>query len=493
MTLRNRIFIGVFAAFLLLVMLGAPTKWILTEQGVLASDNVGNIITVDYVYEGDSLYARFFNGIEEGKRLVRDIYTNYIPFYVDITAAASTARTTLNRPVTSFLMNRGNEILRASLAEETREPAGSETPPESLPVDIVTTESLSPDTVPVAEETVTTAEPMETEPLYEPECEAVYLRGDARHRYYEIKAKESEDAPLINFLVRIPAEDSDSLRPTMKAQAEKINDFQRRRPAVNWYVFPVTCFEDTVLCDMVLPAESKRTLFEDFFKQLDAEVQADSLQIATFAEKDRMYFKTDHHWNVYGYTEGYRLMAEMFRENYPDIEVLQPEIYTYNNIINMFGSNATATANYSIKNDWFHVADFHLPKHDLTIADGVPYGGTEDRETRYKRYAEGKYKTERGYNHYIEFFRIAEKIVYPENNTGRNLLLICDSYSPPLQEVLASHFDTTIVRYVDSNSDLPSGAYEDFIDENNITDVLLFEMSDRVIYDYYGDSLAGLR
>ena len=33
----------------------------------------------------------------------------------------------------------------------------------------------------------------------------------------------------------------------------------------------------------------------------------------------------------------------------------------------------------------------------------------------------------------------------------------------------------------------------DLIKEYGITDVLLLEMSDRVIYDYYGDSLKGIR
>ncbi len=482
--MRNRIFIGIFAGFLLLVMLGAPSKLILTKLGVLASDNVGNIIEVDKVYEGESGYARFFNGIEEGKRLIKDIYTNYIPFYVDITSAASTARTTLNRPVSSFLMNKGNEIMLETLKKP--DDTVSSDPIESSQIESDTTE-----TDPVASTPIET-EPDETVAEYSPECEAVYLQGDNYHRYYEINATEPGSDEEIKFLVRIPAQSNETLHSVMKAQVEKINDFQERRPEVNWYVFPVTCFEDTALCDLVLPAESKRELFEEFFTLLDSRIQADALEITTFAEKDRMYFKTDHHWNAYGYTEGYRLMAEMFKENYPDIEILTPDIYTYDNSINIFGSNALSTANYSIKNDWFSVADYHLPEHELTVEKDVSYGGLEDRETRYKRYADGNYNTERGYNHYIEFFRIAEKIVYPENNTGRNLLIICDSYSPPLQEVLASHFDTTIVRYIDSNSGLSQGSYEEIIDANNITDVLLFEISDRVIYDYYDDSLAGM-
>jgi len=34
--------------------------------------------------------------------------------------------------------------------------------------------------------------------------------------------------------------------------------------------------------------------------------------------------------------------------------------------------------------------------------------------------------------------------------------------------------------------------YEDIIDRYGITDVLMLEISDRVCYDYYGDSLKGI-
>ena len=59
--------------------------------------------------------------------------------------------------------------------------------------------------------------------------------------------------------------------------------------------------------------------------------------------------------------------------------------------------------------------------------------------------------------------------------------------------MLASYFDHTYIRYVDSNSGLSDTTYEDLIAEYGITDVLLLEMSDRVVYDYYGDSLIGIR
>ena len=143
--------------------------------------------------------------------------------------------------------------------------------------------------------------------------------------------------------------------------------------------------------------------------------------------------------------------------------------------------------------DTFAVALYPLPPHTVVREDNVGYGGTETLDESLRRYESGQYERSESYPHYISYQMICRQVDYPENKTGRNLLIIGDSYSPPLHEVLASYFDHTYIRYVDSNDGLSDTTYEDLIKEYGITDVLLLEMSDRVIYDYYGDSLKGIR
>jgi len=313
---RNTIFIGIFCSFVLLIAICAPVSRVLSDAGILENENVGNVIEVERVYEEGQFAAALLNRIEEWKREIRDVYTNYIPFYVEITSAASGFQQTLNRPVTSFLLSRGNALmLRVQEDEKTPLPSVTRAP-ETVPA--VPPESAdSPGTggsLPVTEETAPPA--AETEPVeekFQPVCSAVYLKSNTQHRYYKISAKTAENEPATEFYVRIPAKDAETLRPAMEKQLEAINALAARRPEVNWYVFPVTCFEDTVLCDELLPAESKKTLFDDFFAGLAEGIQADYLKITSYEEKDRMYYKTDHHWNVYGFTEGYRLIAEMFQ------------------------------------------------------------------------------------------------------------------------------------------------------------------------------------
>lgn len=463
--MRNKIFAAVLFVFVFAVAVSAPVKMYLTNAGVVETENVGNVIEVEKEYAQDAFCASFFNAVEGVKRDIKDIYTNYIPFYVDITTVAKNFSRTLNQPMSSLLMKWGN-----SMMSDVEESTGS------------SDSSNSSDS----------ADSVET---FEPVYNAVYMEKNSNHRFYEITAKVGENDPLIDFYVRVPSEDAAKVRPKMLTQIGAINDFTKRRPDVNWYIFPVICFEDTELCDQILPAESKRSLFTEFFSRIDTvnpDIQYDYLKITDIKEWEKLHYKTDHHWNVYGYTEGYRLIMEMFKKNYPDMEARVPTIHTFDDGVRLYGSSSLAVSDYRLF-DIFHTADFSLPEHTYVREDGVSYGGKRSFQESMELYLNKKHSTKQGYNHYVQFSPIVREVSYPQNNTGRNLLIIGDSYSIPLLEVLASHFDNTYVRYVDGNKALTTVQYETLIEEYDITDVLLLEMSDRVIYNYYSDSLKGLK
>ena len=44
----------------------------------------------------------------------------------------------------------------------------------------------------------------------------------------------------------------------------------------------------------------------------DSFIKIWNIKINDITDREKLYFKADHHWNVYGYTEGYRLITEMF-------------------------------------------------------------------------------------------------------------------------------------------------------------------------------------
>ena len=103
--MRNKVFLFVFCGLILLVMIAAPLNLALTNAGVVEKTNVGNVIEVEKVYEEGAFGAKLLNGIEEAKRGVREVYTNYLPFYVGVTSAAKEMTSAINRPVSGFLMD----------------------------------------------------------------------------------------------------------------------------------------------------------------------------------------------------------------------------------------------------------------------------------------------------------------------------------------------------------------------------------------------------
>ncbi len=465
--MRNKIFTAIFCLFILLVMIGAPVNLALTKAGVIPSENVGNVIEVEKVYEEGEFGAPVLNAIEEFKRDVNDTYINYIPFYVDITSVAKSIQRTINHPITTYLLNEGDRITLERLEQEKNENKDDQTSDST---------TLEGDTT------------KPEEPAFEPIYKATYLDDDIFYRYYKLSVQESADEEPTELFLRFPGKDEAELFSGMEAQAKRINELAARVPEVNWYVFPVTCFEDSIMCEELLPTESKYDVFTQFAEKLDDSIQYDCVEMTEYSDKLTKYYHTDHHWNVYGYTEGYRRIATMMKENYPDIEIREPEIYTFDDKVPMYGSIALALSDYSMY-DNFAAADYSLPAHQAIRENGVSYSGKNTIEKSFMIYNKGLQNTERGYNHYMQFYMITREITYPENNTGRNLLIIGDSYSPPLLEVLASHFDKTYIRYVDGNEKLTDIVYEDFIAENGITDVVMLQLSSRVYCDYFEDSL----
>ncbi len=490
--MRTKLFIVLFSGIILIMLIAAPIKHILTDSGVLKSDNVGNIIEVDKVYSEDAFGADFFNGVEQVKRQINDTYINYMPFYVAITNTSRELQHDINEPISSLLLKKGNEITklrrdeervrdyldaidRGELPAQTTAPADTSQPDPSQP----STGTVTPDK----------DIPLESVLLSEPYFE--YVSNDGQHRYYTVEVEvESSDKPL-KFLARVPGADAKKMVDKMEAQLSKINALAKAVPEVNFYLWAATSFEDTAMCDEWLPSESKYGIYTDFFAGLDPSIQAGCTQYRSFEEYVHKHFLTDHHWSLNGYLDAYTQLEGMLAENYSDITPLVPTVHTINGL-QFYGSNCRLAGSYELS-DILQVAEFPLADHQLVIEDGVPYGSLNDFATNLKRYQAGDYETVQGYDHYIEFFRIPRKITYPANNTGRNLLVIGDSYSPPILEALASHFDVTYVHYVGSNSKLPKIDYTDYVKANSITDVMIIEMGARVAYDYYDDSLLNVQ
>ncbi len=318
---------------------------------------------------------------------------------------------------------------------------------------------------------------------------AVLKTTDNIFRHYEITATFPDGTKKTTY-TRVVKLNRDQMYDNMLDTAELVNALVEKDRSVNWYFSFATNLEATALGQKILPEESTLYIYEDFLANLDSSVSVNSVLVNSFTDYYDKFYITDHHWNHHGSEEAYLGFVKMLIENYPDVKPLDAtEICEFDGV-RFYGSLALALANYKYS-DTFGYYNRDLPEHSVVIDNAIKYGSRVDIPQNLATYRRGEYSTKRGYNHYTSFYRVCEKITYPENNTGRNLLIIGDSYSLPLLELVASHFDNTYIRYEDRSwSSMPPDLfYEEFIEERGITDVLVIEEMARCVMEGYGTSL----
>lgn len=345
-------------------------------------------------------------------------------------------------------------------------------------------DSFKDNTVPVLENII--PEPKTTADPEGMTYTASLKTTDSIFRHYAITAS-TPGGPNKTTYARIVKLDREELRTNMLDVVKMVNAMVEKDRNVNWYFSFATNIEATEIGTKIMPQESTRHVYEEFLTKIDPSVKVSAVEINSFTDYYDKFYITDHHWNHHGSEEAYMNIVRMLRENYPDIEPVEvDEIYEFENV-QFFGSLSRAHANYDVW-DTFGVYYRSLPSHDVERDTAVGYGSKSSQSVNLKTYKNDEFNTARGYNHYTEFYRVAKEIKYRNNNTGRNLLLIGDSYSLPLLEVVASHFDKTFVRYEDRNwNNFPEELiYDTFIVENNITDVIVIEEMSKCIMQGYG-------
>ena len=204
-----------------------------------------------------------------------------------------------------------------------------------------------------------------------------------------------------------------------------------------------------------------------------------------------------------------REIAAALGEKYPDVTPRDGTEHVTDAYY--YGSLGRSANSYNYK-DRFVFFDYDLPEHETTVLrckmkSGNPaekdpngrtyYGSAVPCKENYQKYFDGTFNTNETFDHYVNFFPICDKVVYPENTTGRKALFIGDSFSLGLQELIASHFDETYYFYADGTVDLWKGQdFADTCEEYGITDVIIVEQSTRILYDFYdysGPALCSFR
>jgi len=188
------------------------------------------------------------------------------------------------------------------------------------------------------------------------------------------------------------------------------------------------------------------------------------------------YYRTDHHWNVYGILKAYGDIHDMLASNYPGISPMleYKDILKFPDI-EFLGLMARRTF-YPIKGDDFAVEIVDFPAYEMKVNDQLI------EQNQRQAYFEGNYSNVPYTNHYNEFYGyVTNYTEYTfENDSNRNLLFIGSSYRYALDPLVASHYKKTYcidLRYFTDFS------FSEFLAEHDVDDILIIGDNDVAFED----------
>ena len=460
--MNRKWYLAVLGLIFIVLLFGAPFIKAGYDAGLFEVRDLGNRGEEARFYEGTPADDAL-NTLVRFKKSLNDLYTDYMPGYYETVFAYGKARDTLNAPTSALYADaRANAakkpaaepVATDTLAADPAEPTGSEQAGTAVP------------------ET-----PIEPEVPVDPRDEVVsvsstLLSPSGSHRYYRIDIAFA-DGFETSFLDTAVNLTDKSKEARVKVQAKKLNKIAEATPeGVNFWFMLLTRMQDTDYYeDIIVGEESTEKYADQFLSLLDDRITAQKWELGTVRDRIERVYLTDHHWSTYGSWLGFCQLCRMICPDHEPVALGEPIEFPESRF---YGSAARTCMTLDLW-DPFVVYDYDLGKCSCS----PPWRF----EQQVKKLSKEKYVTP-DVNIYAVFFPEVYVVNYPENNTGRNLLVIGDSYTQGFVELLGSAFDTTVAYYYTHYAGMN---YHDVIEEYGITDVLFEQFSDRIMFDLYGD------
>ncbi|MBR5365396.1 MAG: hypothetical protein IK132_04060 [Clostridia bacterium] len=453
-------YLAVLGLFFIVLLFGAPFYKAGYDAGLFEVRDLGNRGEEAQFYEGTPIDDAL-NTLVRFKKSLTDLYTDFMPGYYETVFAYGKARDTLNAPTSSLYAD-----ARANVAKKPAE--------EPAPATDTLTADIGDPTAPTPE---VPEEPAEPEVPLDPREEVVsvsstLLSGSGVHRYYRIEI-EFADGFQSSFLDTAVNLTDKSKEARVKVQAKKLNKIAEATPEdVNFYFMLLTRMQDTDYYeDIIVGEESTLQYADQFLSLLDERITAQKWELGSVRDRIERVYLTDHHWSTYGSWLGFCQLCKMICPDHEPVALGEAIDFPESRF---YGSAARTCMTLDLW-DPFVVYDYDLGKYSCSPVWRF--------EQQVKKLSKAKYVTP-DVNIYAVFFPEVYVVNYPENNTGRNLLVIGDSYTQGFVELLGSAFDTTVAFYYTHYAGMN---YHDVIEEYGITDVLFQQFSDRIMFDLYGD------
>jgi hypothetical protein len=423
----------------------------MSKIGIVMYNEANNIVRPEIIYE-QGPFAEILNNSEKIKAEINNIYTNYFPFYSKIVLTTGMLKKSVN----------------------------------SLYETIFTDKSLS-NIIPDIEENISDNNKLnigpkpneKPKPAEQPgpnkKFNSQLMFTDNIHRYYLVTCTDEKGIEY-KSLETAYVYSKKELQERMEECSTNINKIAAANKNVNFYLFAFNKLQDTKFFEEIISyEESTKALVDQFFNKLDKSITYSYFDVLDIEERYKNFFKTDHHWTPEGLYKGYAEIIKLLSIKIPNIGKTRERVEKYDFKIKLSGYMGRVTSYFDIKDD-FYVYDYNLPPHEPELL-----------KERIEIYKNGNYNKDKLADHYQEFYGYPDNFYYNTNTTERNLLIIGDSFSWSVSELVASHFDKTYIFYpwIFTEGSLD---YNKFINENKITDVIYMQASERLLFNGFNDA-----
>lgn len=228
-----------------------------------------------------------------------------------------------------------------------------------------------------------------------------------------------------------------------------------------------------------------RNMYEyvDLFKsKLDEKIKVSELLVNTKEEYNEFFYKSDHHWSAKGAYIGYEQIMDLLNiKNYSKSD-------NYIKINNSYlGSIANRIKNSTIKDD-FDSINVNLDNYTVLVND------KEEKKYKPKQIDQDKVNANEYYDYYVNYYNgLYGRVVYNFNSEEKeNLLIIADSYSWVIDDLIASNFNEThIINLMFDEYQTGIFYYQKYIEDNKIDKVLILQETVTTIFDAFDHGLLG--
>ncbi len=476
--MKNKLFIALFSILLLFGLISPPVTRILAHNGIIEFEDLANYIEAEEVAPGP--LHDLLQGIENGKAAISDTYINYLPLYGDILSGLSKVKSDINRPTTSLLTDWGVGLLNVNNGGGAD--VGDEIDPSETSNNVpVTTTEKDPDTT-TGKTPATTTPSSSGSTLEHPawiditdEIKSEFHSPSGITNYYVLEAKtvDGKTIKMVDRAVTLNYEDSIK---RADGQIAELNRLAEAEPDVNFYVYLGTRLQETPDSEECFPdVENHKAVLDYFENNLSDSIAVSHFTLNSFEDRVNYYYLTDHHWTAKGVLRAYNEIIDLIQTKATNIaDARVPVAYHELEGIKFNGTHSRELAMYDIY-DPFCFYDFNIPAFNFDNGASL--------KTMMKKFLRGGAKS--GSSLYQDLYAYSSWYEFPKNETGRNLLIIGDSFMYCEAEVLASHFDNTYTLHIEmKNKEID---YNEYIKKHKITDVLVLCYDLRLIYAHIGD------